>query len=75
MSLIERLDYFREEGYDIHINGSRGPFDSEDKTDRPWYVRIFLGDTNGPHKPETISGEGWGWTIEEAFDRAIADSD
>ena len=73
MSTIKRIDAFREKGYCITIEGFRGPFNPEDKEDRPYYVHLFLGDTNGPHNPWTLEGVGFGWSIEEALNHSIVD--
>lgn len=73
MNLTERLDSFREEGYYIKIETIKGPFDPNDEEDRPYYIYLFLGDTNRLHLPATLNGIGYGWSIEEALNNAIVD--
>ena len=73
MNLTERIDKFLEEGYAVTIEGSGGLFDKNDEDDRPYWVNLFRGDSNGPHKSGTLDGVGRGWSIEEALNNAIVD--
>jgi hypothetical protein len=74
MTILEKLDSYIAQGYEISIEASGGySFVVDDEEDRPYYVRLFFGDSNGPHKPGTLVGVGRGWTMEEAFDKAVAD--
>lgn len=73
MTILEKIDSYIARGYEVSIEGGGYQFDASDEEDRPYWVNLFLGDSNGPHKPGTLVGIGRGWTMEEAFDKAVTD--
>jgi hypothetical protein len=73
MNILEKINNYITRGYEITIEAGGYGFVVEDEEDRPYCVNLFLGDSNGPHKPGTLLGIGLGWTMEEAFDKAVAD--
>lgn len=62
-----------QRSYAITIEAGKYSFVTEDEDDRPYYVSLFLGDLNRPHKPGTLASVGLGWTMDEVFDKAVAD--
>lgn len=76
-NIIEEIHFAAEAGYQITIEVSGMQMaqyaDLKDPEDRPYYVNLFLGDSNGPHKPGTLLGIGYGFTLEEAWRNADDD--
>lgn len=74
MNIIDEIKSYRAKGYNITIEciPSFLGFVIDDKEDRPYYVHLYLGDSNNSHKPDTLLGIGRGWDIDEAFFNAVA---
>ena len=61
--VTDDIESYIAEGYDITLEGS---YDCDTGKEN-WYCELYCGDSNSPWKTGTISGFGYGKTLEEAL--------
>jgi hypothetical protein len=77
--LIEEINKYSLQGWDITIKAGGQHFvkymTKEDLNDPDkngtYYVYLYYGDSNGPHKSGTKQGNGSGFTLEQAWKNAV----
>lgn len=78
MTTLEKIEKYAEEGFQItieisgasYIKHMKSSYMGDPENHGTHYVNLFYGDSNGPHKPGTKSGIGYGFSVEQAFNDA-----